>query len=395
MSLLAQHGYGKSNKIDRALQANDISGVVLSPKAESLDKLIAFSSDLKEKYPNVQVYFDPQFYICGMQGDVTAGKLVGYPYYSAGLTRANLSVPSNLHDYVETAINTQRELNLLDIFSPSIIFDDFDGRDSQIAISLAYEGVALTTAEKELYVSLCIHENAFRNKSSMEEFLNVISLLDVKGFYIIIARNNNTSNPTAIDTNILSNILCFLYTLSILNGFEIIIGYSDLLSIPMAAASNASFACGWYNNLKNFCESNFRPSSGGRRPRKRYTSGVLMSSLLLLPEIATLNRMKLLSKIESPSPFNGIIRPNLDDAKWTDEISCLHNWHVLNSLLSEIESQGSPTNRLNYIIANIKQASKIYRTISEKGFQLDAKSSGSHLSSWRAALSDFRTQVGI
>ena len=51
MSLFAQHGYGKANKIDRALQANDISGVILSPKAESLDKLIAFSADLHEKYP--------------------------------------------------------------------------------------------------------------------------------------------------------------------------------------------------------------------------------------------------------------------------------------------------------------------------------------------------------
>ena len=101
MSLFAQHGYGKANKIDRALQSNDISGVILSPKAESLDKLIAFSADLHKKYPEAKIYFDPQFYICGMQGDITAGKLIEYPYYSAGLTRANLSVPANLHTYAE------------------------------------------------------------------------------------------------------------------------------------------------------------------------------------------------------------------------------------------------------------------------------------------------------
>ena len=189
--------------------------------------------------------------------------------------------------------------------------------------------------------------------------------------------------------------MSFLYILSALNGFEVIVGYSDMLSLPMAAVSNAHFGCGWYNNLKAFSEMNFRPSSGGRRPRKRYTSGTLMSSLLLLPEIETLNRMNLLPKIESESPFNSIIQPNLNDAGWTDEVSCLHNWHVLGSLLNEIERQGSYTNRLNYIISKIVSASEIYRTINERGFQLDAKSGGSHLNMWLAAISDFRTQAGI
>ena len=229
----------------------------------------------------------------------------------------------------------------------------------------------------------------------MEDFLNVISLLDVKGFYIIIARSSNISKSTAINQNVLSNIMSFLYILSALNGFEVIVGYSDMLSLPMAAVSNAHFGCGWYNNLKAFSEMNFRPSSGGRRPRKRYTSGTLMSSLLLLPEIETLNRMNLLPKIESESPFNSIIQPNLNDAGWTDEVSCLHNWHVLGSLLNEIERQGSYTNRLNYIISKIVSASEIYRTINERGFQLDAKSGGSHLNMWLAAISDFRTQAGI
>ena len=139
MSLLAQNGYGKANKIDRAFQLNDISGVILSPKAESMDKLIAYSTDLHEKYPEAKIYFDPQFYICGMQGDITAGKLIEYPYYSAALTRANLSVPSNLHTYAEGVLTTQQQLCLSDYFSPSIIFDDFDGRESQTVISLAYE----------------------------------------------------------------------------------------------------------------------------------------------------------------------------------------------------------------------------------------------------------------
>lgn len=395
MSLLAQHGYGKANKIDRALQLNDISGVILSPKAESLEKLVEFSNSLHGKYPTANIYFDPQFYICGMQGDVTPGKLLEYPYYSSGLTRANLSVPANLHNYAKEVIDLQRSLYVSDFFSPSIAFDDFNGRESQTVIALAYESIELTDAENELYVSLCVHENAFRNKSAMEDFLNVISLLDVKGFYIIIERNNNNDKSTVMNSGILSNIMWFIYTLSELNGFEVIVGYSDLLSIPLSAVGHANFACGWYNNLKMFASGNFRPTTGGRRPRKRYTSGVLMSPLLLVPEIATLNRLGITEQIITSSQYNNLIYPTLNDISWTDEISCLHNWHTLSSILDEIKLQEAVSNKLDYVISKIMVASQKYRTINERGLPLDTKSNNSHLSIWLSAISDFRTRAGI
>lgn len=395
MSLLAQHGYGKANKIDRALETDLVSGVVLSPKAESLDRLSDFSVEISRKYSNAKIYFDPQFYICGMQGDIVAGKLSEYPYYSPSLTRANLSAPQSLHDYTEKAISLQRSIPVSAIISPCIAFDNFDGRESQTAISLAYESIDQTSANQELFVSLCIHVNAFSNYPAMEDFLNVISLLDVKGFYIIIERANATDKPTAISESTLSNIMQFLYTLSTLNGFEIIMGYSDLISIPLSTVGNIDFACGWYNNLKMFSESSFHPSTGGRRPRKRYTSGVLMSSLLLVPEIATLNRLGISPRIASPSPFNSILFPNLYDADWTDEISCLHNWYTLNSILHETELQGSVSHKLDFIVDRIKAALQIYQEIDESGIPLEEKSNNSHLKIWLSAINNFRNQIGI
>lgn len=395
MKLLAQHGYGKANKIDRGLDTNDIGGVILSPKAESMEKLIQFSCDLRDKYPTAEVYFDPQFYICGLQGETVPSKLIGYPYYEPGLTRAKLSSPQNLHMYADGAINVQRQLNISSIISPSIVFDDFDGQGSQTAISLAYESISLTDAENELYITLCIGENAFCNRESMEDFLNVISLLDVKGFYIVIERSQSTGKPTIIDNNILTNIMHFLYTLSAINEYDIIVGYSDLLSIPLAGICNASFASGWYNNLKSFSTNNYRPSSGGRRPRKRYTSGVLMSSLLLFPEVDTLKRVGLWQNVQSSSPYNNIITPNLNDAEWTDEVSCLHNWHVLNSLLTEIHSKGDFSHRLNYICQLIGQGIRVYDYINEARIPLDFKSSNGHFTQWLAAIEDFRSQTGV
>lgn len=395
MNLLAQHGYGKGNKIDRALKCNDLSGVVLSPKGESPHKMEEYIHALKKNNPEVKVYFDPQFHACCLQGEINAGKLVEYPYFSAGLTRAHLSAPANIRHYARSIINYQKELSLTDFFSPTIAFDDFNGRESQTGISLAYESIEITDAANNLYVSLYINETAFRNREALEEFLNVISLFDVRGFYIVVERVSNTDKATAMSPNILSNLMWFVYILSEVNGFDVIVGYSDFLSLPLSAVSNASFACGWYNNLKMYSEANFRPLSGGRRPRKRYSSSVLMSSLLLVPEIISLNRMGILPQVESPSPYNEIIRPNLNDAEWTDEISCLHNWHVLKSVLTEVENMGSVPAKLDYVTSKIINASEIYRAISERGFQLDAKSSGTHLSMWLAAISDFRIQAGI
>lgn len=395
MSLLAQHGYGKAAKIDRGLSTGDISGVILSPKAETFDKLAVFSAELCYKYVNKKIYFDPQFYICGIQGDVTAGKLPTYPYYMAGLTRANLSAPSNLRAYAQRVIEVQEELPVSGIFSPSIIFDDFDGRESQTVISLAYESISLTDAENMLYITLCINENAFRNRTAMEDFLNVISLLDVKGFYVIIDRSGNTGKPTEIDAQILSNIMWFLYTLSGINGFDVIVGYTDMLSIPLAAICNADFACGWYNNLKSFSTANFRPSSGGRRPRKRYTSGVLMNSLLLVPEIEYLKRQRIFSEIETPSPFNDIIRPAMRDAEWTDEVSCLHNWHVLRYLLKSIEDQGHFSTRIDFVSCLISEGIAAYHRIDREGIPLEPKSAGGHLNLWLEAIDIFRAQAGI
>lgn len=394
MSLFAQHGYGKSNKIEKAITSGDLTGVVLSPKAESPQKLIDYSSELHSKFPGIKVYFDPQFYICGLQGEVTAGKLIEYPYYTGGLTRASLSIPNNLRSFSQDVLGFQNALNVDAFFSPTIAFDSFDGRESQTTISLAYESIGAANTS-DIYISLCIHESSFRNTTAMEEFLNVISLLDTKGFYIIIERTNSTDKSTSVNSAVLANIMKFIYILSEINGFDVIMGYSDLLSVLFAAVGHPDFCCGWYNNLKMFSESNFRPSSGGRRPRKRYTSGILMSSLLLVPEIATLNRIGISPQIMTESPYNSIVSPTLDDASWTDEISCLHNWHILNSLLCDIEPLSSVTTKLNYLTEKILQASNVYRTINERFPSLDAKSNNSHLNIWLAAISDFRDQVGV
>ena len=62
MSLLAQHGWGKSNKIERGIETGTLSGVILSPRDESPPNLSAYVEALRRNDPNLTVMVDPQFY---------------------------------------------------------------------------------------------------------------------------------------------------------------------------------------------------------------------------------------------------------------------------------------------------------------------------------------------
>lgn len=394
MSLYAQYGYGKSSKIEKAIENGSISGAILSPKAETPEKVENYIKKLSSDYSAAEILFDPQFFICPIQGNVNFGKLDKYPYYAENITRSSLSNPSNIQYYTKNVLEYQHKLNISTYISPTIIIDDFNGRESQISISLAYEAINFVASTNDLLISFVIHESAFRNKEAMEEFLNTISLLDVKGFYLIIEREK-TANFACLDANILSNIMQFIYILSEINQYSVMVGYSDLISIPLSIVSGVDFACGWFSNLKSFSEANYRPSTGGRRPRSRYTSGELMNALLLNPEISTLNSSNYTNKVLSESPFNSCVFPTLNEGMWTDEVSCLHNWYVLNNLVKQIASSGNIAERLDFVFKKITTAKDLYSEFYSILPDIDTKSKEGHLSMWEEAMHLFRNGLGV
>lgn len=388
MALLAQHGYGKGMKIEKGLASGDLKGIIFSPKGDFEMVNIDYARKLKLKYGYVDVYFDPQFYLCNFPGDLSTGKLASYSYYESGMTRAALSRLSFLGDVCDRVFETQNNIGVSKYFTPTILFHDFNDVESQIAINFAYLGIdRIKSHSEDLMVSLCINEGAFRNRESMDEFLNTITLLDVKGFYIIIDRVAGTQKFTDISPDVLVNIMKFVNSLSIDNKFQIIMGYSDMLSLPFAAVSNADFACGWFNSLKRFSKNSFIKTSGGKHAKPRYTSASLMSSLLLIPELSSISRQELLDSVLSDSPYTerAVKRPG----EWSDEISCLHNWHVLNSLICEIQSYRNINDRLNCLINKIEDAGILYKYL-KKFTVLDGASDDKHLKKWLEAINLYK-----
>lgn len=394
MSLYAQHGYGKGNKLDKGIKDGLLSGIILSPKAEKPERIKEYIDNTYKNHPQIDILFDPQFYVGAFAGEKSEGKLNQYPYYKPDITRAKLSVPRNLHQYAEDVIGYQEELNLKKIISPTILFDDFNGKQSQIAVSLAYEAVSLSEDNADLLIALCINENAFRNREAMNEFLDIISLLDVRGFYLIIDRATSNAKESFINGDVLINIMQFCYTLATINEYEVILGYTDLLSIPLTVTGVSATACGWHNGLKMFAESNFRPSTGGRRPRKRYTSSKLLNSILLLPEMYTIRSIGHMKNVLSGTQYDSILSSTFNDAEWTDEISCLHNWCTLGNIIKEIENGSTIGKKIDLVTSKIMEASQLYRILNNR-VPFELKSGNSHLNVWLTALNEFRNGIGV
>jgi len=184
MGLYIQHGYGKSDKIETAISENVVHGIILSPRDEKIDKMEEFVETLLNDYENLDILFDPQFYASPII-PLNAEKLMEYPYFVSNLTRKEFSTPSTMKSYVINTLQYQKDLGLSNLVSPTIMVDDFNGPWSQIALGMAFESLD-NVDDENLYVSLCIDQNVLRNEDALDEYLDMLSTLDVHGFYITV-----------------------------------------------------------------------------------------------------------------------------------------------------------------------------------------------------------------
>ena len=388
MGLLAQHAYGKSQKIEIGLSNNSLSGIILSPKAEMPERMEEYIAEMQAR--NVELYFDPQFYICAFEGDIGCGKLDKYNFYPEGIiNKKYLSIPSNIQDIVKRNIEYQKKCNMKTIISPNIFFESFDSRMSQIALSLANESIRYMESEN-IMISICVHESAFANFEDVKDFLDIITLFEVEGFYVIIERNNYNT-PNMIDSDSMANIMYFLYNLSTINMYKVILGYGDYVGIPMYATGIDSIATGWYENTRKFDRKNFEQKGAMRRPNKRYFSNKIMNSLLLIPEIQMIKQSGKLGEILSNTDYDHFMYNDLAGSAWTDVNSCVERWAAIKQIIDKIDKEIEVKDKINFMRQYIFQASQIYKELPEEYFETKSKSS--HLKVWDDGLKRFEEML--
>jgi len=398
MSVLAQCGYGRSSKIEKGLDNGVIHGAILSPRDETRDRLEEAIKQWAQDYPNAKLLFDPQFYAATLNAP-RDGHLNEYDYYrnNSNLGRTSFS-PSRVRRFVEECLNYQSNTfngKLRFLISPTILFDDFRDYWSQVSLNMAVESAEYYSKSLNgappLLVSIVVSEQAFQSLEAMEEFLDSLTKLDVAGFYLIIRRNAN-SLQSAMEAASLGRFMFFCYVLAKINEYTIVVGYSDWHSFLLESVGVNFTACGWYQNLRQFSLARFLPSTGGRRPRKRYSSVPLLSSPLIHPELQDIYLAHFLSDVLSGSKHDNILAngPAVGEGNWSDETACLTHWHSLNNLSGQIAMHNTTADRILKALRLIQNARGLYLHLESVGVSFDPTTGPTHLDEWQDGVQEFR-----
>ena len=388
MTILVQHGYGKSDKIERGIEDGSIQGVILSPRDEQATNLADFLDSLPN---NVERLVDPQLYV-GTILNARDGKLSQYRHYAENLTPASFSLGA-IGEFVRNTLDWQDDLNVSAVVSPTVIVDAFSNRWAQIAMMLAQETVNQHSSRNPLLVSLVIGEEALREVRLVDAWLDELTQLDVNGFYLVVRRSLEDYRQQ-YDPDILASLLRVCYSLAEVNEYRVFVGYSDMVTLLLHAVGVTGTGAGWYSNLRQFGLRRFQPVTGGRQPRSRYTSRPLLNSIYTTELDVIYNAgcvADVLSSTNYDDRFNGIQNP--ENVAWPQRDAALHHWSVLSDITQTISGTTVST-RLDSVQDLIGQALALYAQIGQF-LPFPTETGPTHLEQWLNALDRFRSGATV
>ncbi len=394
MTLLAQHGWGKSDKITAALNDGSISGLIVSPRDETPENAESLIESIASDHPDSTRLFDPLFH-AGMITPANHGKLPDYDYYRPNLSRRNFIGTAKYAGYAADTLGFQYGLDVSAIVSPTIELVNFGDSSAQIALQLAdasAEHHAGQTDDRPLLISFLINENALGNRQDLDAFLDAITLLDASGFYIMMNRASSTHNPM-VEPDRLAGLMYMVYIMRVVNRLDVYCGYSDLLGIPLHAAGATATACGWSGTLRRFTFRRFRPPTGGRRPRPRYFSTPVLESVLI-SELDQISQRGVIEQFISGTAYDEAFRTMPPyTVPWADREAALHHWAALENRTTEIASM-SVADALATVSDWIDTAETIRSEAGMLGVEFEPPS-GDHLAMWKRAIQQFRDMTEL
>lgn len=402
MSILAQCGYGRGGKIEQGLRDGVVHGAIMSPRDEKRDRLEQTIQNWGDSHPNALIMFDPQFYAANLNNP-RDGHLSEFDYYfnNSSLGRTHFS-STRIQRYVRECLDYQHQTfgsNVAYLISPTIFFDAFRDSWSQISLNMAVESVEFHSnlnSPQPLLISLVISETAFQTMDAVEEYLDALTEIDAHGFYIII-RRNSASVQNAMESASFGRFMYFCHVLTTINEYDVIAGYSDWHSFLLEAAGVTYTATGWFQNLRQFSLARFQPSSGGRRPRKRYSSVPLLSCPLINPELQDIHMANHLSRVLSGSTHDTILQngPASGEASWTDEISCLAHWYSLNAISQRLSGLPTQIARIHEAERLMRNALTLYALLGSQNVSFSPMTGPDHIREWQDSLQEFRALAGL
>lgn len=395
--ILIQHGPQKGQKIENALNRNNVNGAIFSLRDEKIDSIFDYIS----KCPNLNSknsFIDSQFYYSTYDKDVVKN-LENTLHFPLEVSRRDMRTKSARMDEYFKNYSEYLEGKIDNIFVPGLSINAIDWKfDYTLDI---YKQFKENNKFENCYMTMVISSKMFHSKNDIDEILLDISddtnEFDSNGIYLIINYDDTSdTNYENIDPETLSNILYFIYMLKRKN-FKIIVGYTFINSILFAMLDCEYIGSGWFNNLRKFTNSKFESVDIFGRRKKKYFSIPLMS-YINLETIRDLKSYYEINELKSKTLCDDLAFSNIDDVSFVD---LEHQfWEALNIVINDVNSLENMEEKIKIIKVKILNAialsDKVINSI--PGFvelKNIIKVNTSHLKEWLFAIDLFIKKASI
>ena len=387
MKLFAQHGAQAGEKITEGLTQGLLDGVVFSPRDIALETLRAKLGELATNHPAAERLFDPQYYSVFLADnqDARLGYLADdYSAYLQQRRRAQLEREANVRNDVRAALQFQKDLPVTSLIAPGILIPrSLNSVETVIAknfIRVTAEEFAGLNDARKVFATLAVSREALVDKQELIEFVNEITALETPphGFYLLVAARNTEARSDIYHADVIAGWMFLNHVLK-LNGFEVINGYSDILTPFLGAAGGTAGCFGWWSNLRAFSLDRFAPSTGGGRlPIQRYLSVGLLNRI-------TYFELNALRDLGVQGVLNGLPLDSLYQNEPERPKEVLQSWESVRELNRRL-LQGDSQTSLRRCVQAIGQAERLYDSIP---LPLDGKSNSEHLEPLREGIDLF------
>jgi|ERR1041385_7583543 hypothetical protein len=387
MKLFAQHGAQAGEKITEGLNQGLLDGAVYSPRDIALETLRTKLNELAENRPAAERLFDPQYYAVFLADnqDARLGYLADdYAVYLQQRRRGQLEREANVRNDVRAALEFQRSLAVTSLIAPGILIPrSLNSVETVIAknfIRVAAEEFAELNDARRVFATLAISREALVDKQELIEFVNEITALEAPphGFYLLVAARNTEARSDIYHADVIAGWM-FLNHVLRLNGFEVINGYSDILTPFLGAAGGTAGCFGWWSNLRAFSIDRFAPSAGGGRlPIQRYLSIGLLNRI-------TYFELNALRDLGVQGVLNDLPLDSLYQNEPERPREVMQSWEAVRELNRRL-LQGDSQDSLRRCLLAIGQAERLYDSIP---LPLDGKSNSEHLEPLREGIGLF------
>jgi len=383
-----QHGFGKGLKVSHLNDEGYLSGMILSPAHEDRFQLRETVRQCHDM--GVDVLVDPQSYVYSLTPTGT-----GRQHVEHGLDLTDLHW-SQTADTMKRHLDAVRRANEeIGIQTCWIAPSPFQATltDFWLPIALQYARTAASEWGSERTVaSLVLDENLLSAWSSIEEWLDILTTLEVKGFYLVVNRNRAQYPPLPWVPEALANLLRLIYTLTEINGYEVFWGYADTDGVLGSAVGATGIASGWSYGLRQFSTARWNEKRSGGAPAVPRVHLRRLWSQVRWNEAADL-----FDSVAGKKAFGPRIRKRFTKSGFeslNNTMAQEQHLSVLAERIAALDAKAEIADRLDTVADSLEDALEKFGKIAEEGIALEPRHA-SRVRSYRDALELFRKSESL